>query len=78
MPHSHGLLHYFAHDFDRTLEVETLTRTHIQLQCNGIQLFLAETTGNNRKNNRGQTTVIRSQQEKGGGVRLAYAPALQE
>ena len=41
MPHSHGLLHYFAHDFDRTLEVETLTRTHIQLQCNGIQLFLA-------------------------------------
>ena len=39
MPHSHGCLHYFAHDFDWTLEA--LTRTHIQLECNGIQLFLA-------------------------------------
>jgi hypothetical protein len=41
MQHSHGLLHFFAHDFDRTLEVEALKRTHVQLQCNGIQLFLA-------------------------------------
>ena len=41
MPHSHGCLHYFAHDFDGALEVEALTRAHIQLQGNGIQLFLA-------------------------------------
>lgn len=41
MPHSHGFLHYLTHDFDRALEVEALTRTHIQLQRYGIQLFLA-------------------------------------
>lgn len=41
MPHSHGFLHYFVHDFDRALEVEALARTHVQLQCNGVEFFLA-------------------------------------
>ncbi len=41
MPHSHGFLHYFAHDFDRALEIEALTRAHVQLQCNGVEFFLA-------------------------------------
>ena len=41
MPHSDGFLHYFAHDFDRALEIEALTRAHVQLQCNGVELFLA-------------------------------------
>lgn len=34
-------MHYLAHNFDRTLEVEAITRTHVQLQCDGIQLFFA-------------------------------------
>ena len=41
MPHSHGLLHHLAHNFDWAFEVEALTRTHVQLQCDGIQFFLA-------------------------------------
>jgi len=41
MPPCHGFLHYVAHDFDRALEVEAFTGTHIQLQDNGIQMFLA-------------------------------------
>lgn len=41
MPHSHGFLHYSTHDFDRAFEVEALTRTHVQLQCNGVEFFLA-------------------------------------
>ena len=31
MPHSHGLLHHLTHNFDGALEVEALTRTHVQL-----------------------------------------------
>lgn len=41
MPHNHGFLHHLAHHFDRTLEVEAFTRTHIQLLCDDIQFFLA-------------------------------------
>ena len=41
MPHSHGLLHHLTHNFDGALEVEALTRTHVQLRCDGIQFFLA-------------------------------------
>ena len=41
MLHSHGFLHHLTHDFDGTLEVEALTWTHVQLQRDGIQLFLA-------------------------------------
>ncbi len=41
MPHSHGLLHHLAHNFDWAFEVEALTRAHVQLQCDGIQFFLA-------------------------------------
>ncbi len=41
MPHSQGFLHHLTHDFDRALKVEALTRTHIQLQCNGVEFFLA-------------------------------------
>ena len=39
--HSQGFLHHFAHDFDRTFEIEALTWTHVQLKRNGIQFFLA-------------------------------------
>lgn len=35
MPHRHGALHY------HTLDLEAHTRTHVQLQCDEIQLFLA-------------------------------------
>ena len=38
MPHSHGLLHHLAHNFDWAFEVEALTRSHVQLQRNGVQL----------------------------------------
>jgi len=41
MPHSHGFLHHLTHNFDWALEVEALTWAHVQLQCDGIQLFLA-------------------------------------
>lgn len=41
MPHSHGLLHHLTHNFDGALEVEALTRSHVQLQCDGIQFLLA-------------------------------------
>jgi hypothetical protein len=41
MPHSHGFPHHFTHNFDWAFEVEALTWTHVQLQCDGIQLFLA-------------------------------------
>jgi hypothetical protein len=41
MLHSHGFLHYVAHDSDSTLEVEALTRTNVQFQGEGILLFLA-------------------------------------
>ena len=41
MPHSYGLLHHLAHNLNRTLEAEALTRAHVQLQSDGIQLFLA-------------------------------------
>jgi hypothetical protein len=41
MPHHHGFVHHLAHHFDRALEVEALTRSHVQLQCDGIQLLLA-------------------------------------
>jgi allantoicase len=41
MPHSHGCLHSLAHDVDRAFEVEAFTRAHVQLQGDGIQLFLA-------------------------------------
>lgn len=34
-------MHYLAHNFDRTVEVEAITQTHVQLQCDGIQLFFA-------------------------------------
>jgi hypothetical protein len=33
MPHNHGLVHHLAHNFDWAFEVEALTRTHVQLQC---------------------------------------------
>lgn len=33
MPHNHGLLHHLAHNLDWAFEVEALTRTHVQLQC---------------------------------------------
>ena len=39
--HSQGFLHHFAHDFDRTFEIEALTWTHVQFKRNGIQFFLA-------------------------------------
>jgi len=41
MPHSDGLLHHLTHNFDGALEVEALTRSHVQLQGDGIELFLA-------------------------------------
>ena len=41
MSHSKSLLHHFTHYFDGALEVEALTRTHVQLQSYGIQLLLA-------------------------------------
>ena len=41
MPHSHGLLHHLTHNFDGALEVEALTRAHVQLQCNSVEFFLA-------------------------------------
>ena len=41
MPHSHGFLHHFAHNFNWAFEVEALTWAHVQLQCDGIQFFLA-------------------------------------
>lgn len=41
MPHSHGLLHHLVHNFDWAFEVEALTRSHVQLQRNGVQLLLA-------------------------------------
>ncbi len=41
MPHSHGLLHHLTHNFDGALEVEALTRSHVQLQCNSVEFFLA-------------------------------------
>ena len=41
MLHRHGLLHHLAHNFYGTLEVEALTRSHIQLQRDGIQFLLA-------------------------------------
>ncbi len=40
MLHHHGLLYHLAHHFDQALEVEALTRSHVQLQCDGIQLLL--------------------------------------
>lgn len=39
--HSHGPLHHLAHDYDRAFEVEALTRMHVQLQRDSIQLFLS-------------------------------------
>ena len=40
MPHHHGFVHHLAHHFDRALEVEALTRSHVQLQCDGeLMLF---------------------------------------
>jgi hypothetical protein len=36
MAHSYGFLHHF----DRTFEVESLSRTQVQLQRNGIQVLL--------------------------------------
>ncbi len=41
MRHSHGLLHHLPHNFDGALEVEALTRSHVQLQRYGIQFLLA-------------------------------------
>lgn len=41
MSHRHGVLHYLTLDFDRTLDLEAHTRTHVQLQRDEIQLFLA-------------------------------------
>ncbi len=41
MLHSHRFVHDLAHHLDRALEVESLTWTHIQLQCHGIQFLLA-------------------------------------
>ena len=41
MPHSHGLLHHLAHNLDCEFEVEEITRTHVQLLCDGIPFVLA-------------------------------------
>ncbi len=36
-----GLLHHFAHDLDWAFEIETFSRAHVQLQGDGIEVFLA-------------------------------------
>lgn len=41
MSHSHGVLHHFAHHFDRAFEDEVFARADIQLQGDDIQSLLA-------------------------------------
>ena len=39
MPYSYGFLHHLLHNFDVEIKVEALTRAHVQLQRDGIQIL---------------------------------------